>query len=326
MSYQRILYIGSYWQGSNDIVNLMRRSLTRMPGVDVVTFDPRIYELTPSPFIVRNGHVNWLSDETVHDLVNQHNPTLLICNAGGLSPTPAMHQHLGGMGIRRIGIALSDPDDFPQRSRHFAGLFDLFYTNTVKAMAQYSAIDVEARLLPFAADPTFHRPLEGPKICDVVIVGGKRPERIGLVKALRESGLRVKCHGRGWRGHLLERLGFSSEVHGEDHIKAINSGVVYLSFAATRAGFTNVKVGIFEAAACGACILVEDFEELHRYFEPGYEIITYQCEADAIAQAQRLCEAPEEARRIGEAALKRLMSEHTWEHRWHKVLKDLSEL
>jgi spore maturation protein CgeB len=115
-------------------------------------------------------------------------------------------------------------------------------------------------------------------------------------------------------------------VHGQQHVVAINSGTTYLSFAITMAGFTNVKVGIFEAAACGACILVQDFDELHNYFKPGQEIVTYISEQDAVDKAHYFRKNPGHAIEIGQAARRRVLAEHTWEHRWRKVLGDVYEL
>jgi spore maturation protein CgeB len=318
-----ILYIGSNYQGSNDIVNQMRLALSRMPGVKVVSFDPGLYEQPSSRYVFEQGKVNWLMNHVVERLVEQHHPDTIICVAGGLSLTIEMHQKLAAQGVTRIGIALSDPDDFTSRSKYFAPYFDLFYTNALESLSSYKEIGVDARLLPFAANPFFHRPLRVPQPYDVVIVGGSRPDRVEMVKAMRFRGLRVKCHGRGWRHRWLVKLGFSTEVHGSEQVAAINSGKLYLSFAATVAGFTNVKVGLFEAAACAACILVQDFPELHNYFEPGTEIVTYTSQDNAIAKARHFSRNPDEAYQIGLAAYARFLSEHTWWHRWHAVLTDL---
>lgn len=324
MSMRNILYIGSYWQKSNDIVYLMQRSLERMQALSVTAFDPLIYDIHPSPHVIKDGCVNWIRDEVISNQISRCHPSVLICNAGGLSPTADMHQQLENQGIFRICIALSDPDDFGSRTRRFAPLFNQFFTNAVESITCYREIGVDAKLLPFAADPVFHRPLESRKAHDVVVVGGWRPERAHLVSVLRAHGLRTKCHGKGWRNRLAEKIGLSCSVHGEAQVAAINSGLVYLSFALTKAGYTNVKVGIFEAASCAACILVEDFEELHRYFAVGEELVTFRSESEAVEKASWLKEHPEEARRIGAAARSRLVAEHTWEHRWQGVLRGIN--
>lgn len=350
MSNTIILHFGSYLYGENDIVNLMQKSLARLPRVDLIAFDARLYEANPSPYIRAEGRINWLRDEVITDLIDGHHPGVVICSAGGLSPSPSMHTYLQEMNIVRVGIALSDPDDFADRSKQFSPYFNLFYTNAIGSLDGYKQIGVQAKLLPFAADPTFHRPLRNLKKTDLVVVGGLRPERVRLVEAMRASNLKVRCYGDGWpipapepAGHLPGFLGklfpkiafrsnqnkggqpLSTEVHGEDHVVAINSGTVYLSFARTMAGFTNVKVGVFEAAACGACILVQDFSEIHEYFEPGKEIVTYTSEADAVAKAHHLCRNRRTASQIGEAARRRVLLEHSWEHRWQNVLKDIND-
>jgi spore maturation protein CgeB len=350
MNNKVILHFGSYLFGENDIVNLMQKSLARLAGVDLIAFDARLYEANPSPTTRAEGRINWLRDEVIRDLIDQTHPNVVICNAGGLSPSPSMHGYLQEKNIVRVGIALSDPDDFADRSKQFSPYFNLFYTNAHESLNSYEEIGVQAKLLPFAADPTFHRPLRVKKKTDVVVVGGLRPERVRLVEAMRASHLKVRCYGGGWPiptpeparnlpgflGKLFPKVAFrslqenggqplSTEVHGEDHVVAINSGTVYLSFAITQAGFTNVKVGVFEAAACGACILVQEFSEIHAYFEPGKEIFTYNSEADAIAKAHYLCRNRRLAKQIGEAARRRVLIEHSWVHRWQNVLMDIDD-
>jgi spore maturation protein CgeB len=347
MRHLRVLHFGSYWMGVNDIVFLMQRCLARLPQISSTAFDVRLYDASESPYVLRDGHVNWLRDEVVESLITETAPDVIICNAGGISPTPGMHQRLASKGIRRVGIALSDPDDFTKRSRRFAGLFDRFYTNAVSSLNDYGSIGVNAKLLPFAADAQFHRPLRTRKKWDVVVVGGMRPERQRLVQSLRRAGLTVGCYGSGWPsnhftrfpalsrlvGPRLDRLfhriesvanrgAVVTEVHGRDHVVAINSGHIYLSFSKTAAGYTNVKVGVFEAAACAACILVDDFEEICRYFEPEVEVVTYRSEEEAVELATKLSQDWSTTRRIGNNACKRILKDHTWERRWEHALRE----
>ncbi|RAZ93259.1 spore maturation protein, partial [Klebsiella oxytoca] len=78
---------------------------------------------------------------------------------------------------------------------------------------------------------------EGKKKYDVVIVGHARKERMETVNRLSLK-YRIGTYGNGWKDSL-------GVVNGIEHVKAINSGKMYLSFAATMAGYENVKVGIF---------------------------------------------------------------------------------
>jgi spore maturation protein CgeB len=69
---------------------------------------------------------------------------------------------------------------------------------------------------------------------------------------------------------------------------------------------------LFEAGACGAPILSDEWDGLDAFFEPGREILVARTTADAVA-ALDLSNA--ELRRIGEAGRERTLSEHTSDRR-----------
>lgn len=338
----KIIHFGSYWMGKNDIVYLMAETLSRLSETKVICIDPNLYGNKKSKMIEAKGRINWIKASYIKSLVEKYNPDIIICNAGGLSPTKEAHDWLEKRGVKRIGIALSDPDDFPERSKYFAGLFSFFFTNALLSLNDYQGIGVKAFLLPFAADATFHRPLDIKKKYDIVVVGGKRPDRVLLVNSFKSIGLKVGCFGSGWAvelfpllkiidklpsriSNILKRvIDFPFEVHGEKHVKALNSALIYCSFSNTVAGFVNVKVGLFEAAACGCCILSPAFSELNRYFQPQKELFTFNSLEDALNKALYLKDNPQKARAVGAAVRIKLVKEHTWEHRWQYIMDIIS--
>jgi hypothetical protein len=341
----RVLYIGSFWMSENDIVSLMLNGLRRISGIDVMHLDPGIYMADKSirqKWINTQGAINWLRDEPLSALVDDYLPDVVICSAGGFSPSPAMHEMLKDKGISTVGIALSDPDDFEPRSMHFSKYFDLFFTNAKLSLAQYSGVGVNAQLLPFAADAEFHKPLALKEKYDVVVLGGARPDRVEVVKELIASGIRVGCYGAGWVDHLsilrymtpsfpkfARRIGklfdHFYEAHGANHNLALNSGLMYLSFSMTMAGYANVKVGLFEAASAGRCIFVEDSPELRSYFEVGKEILTYDTSKNLIEKIDDLKKNLSAARDIGFKARDRILAGHKWEDRWRTIFKLLKQ-
>jgi spore maturation protein CgeB len=70
---------------------------------------------------------------------------------------------------------------------------------------------------------------------------------------------------------------------------------------------------IFEAAGAGACIITDAWEGIGRFFEPGREILVAASGPDVAEHLARL--TPEAARRIGEAARRRALTEHTYARR-----------
>lgn len=65
---------------------------------------------------------------------------------------------------------------------------------------------------------------------------------------------------------------------------------------------------LFEAAACGAAIVSDEWEGLKMFFDPGVEILIANQTEDVISALQR---SPEELARMGRAARERTLEQHT---------------
>ena len=76
---------------------------------------------------------------------------------------------------------------------------------------------------------------------------------------------------------------------------------------------------LFEAAACGAALISDSWHGLEEFFEPGKEIIIAKNRQDVLAALDR---SDTELRAIGQAAQRRVLSEHTAAHR----ARELEEL
>jgi spore maturation protein CgeB len=72
------------------------------------------------------------------------------------------------------------------------------------------------------------------------------------------------------------------------------------------------SVRLFEAAACGATILSDNWPGLNTFFEPGTEILVPLDAADVV---RYVALEDSELRSIGEAAQQRVLREHTSEVR-----------
>jgi spore maturation protein CgeB len=78
------------------------------------------------------------------------------------------------------------------------------------------------------------------------------------------------------------------------------------------AGFSP-SVRLFEASACGAAILSDEWQGLHHFLSPGEEILLPR---DAYEVTAILRDMPEaDVKRVGRAARERILQEHTAGHR-----------
>ena len=239
----------------------------------------------------------------------------MIVNSGGMSFTPKTINVLRDLKVVTIGISLSDPDVYPENGKIYSEYYDLFYTNSQYTLNNLYSKNTNIKLLPFAASTRVHRPLGINKIYDVVIVGHARPQRIKIINKLKTC-FNVGLFGSGWGD------GYTT-VHGEDQIKAINSGKLYLSFSKTGAGFMNVKVGLFEAIACRTCVVTEVFDEMENYFKYGIDILGYEREKQLIDLISFYLEKDNLREWIAENSYQRLLNQHIWTKRWENVLNDI---
>jgi spore maturation protein CgeB len=79
-----------------------------------------------------------------------------------------------------------------------------------------------------------------------------------------------------------------------------------------RYGFSPAT-RVFEAAGAAACLITDAWLGIELFLEPGAEVLVADDGAEVAEHVRRL--TPEHARTIGDAALRRVLSEHTYAHR-----------
>ena len=94
-----------------------------------------------------------------------------------------------------------------------------------------------------------------------------------------------------------------------------------LTLSVTRAAMAEMGYcpsgRLFEAAACGTPVVSDHWDGLEEFFEPGREILVVS-NADEVEEALSL--SHEQLRRIGEAARRRVLTDHTADRRGSELL------
>ncbi len=105
-------------------------------------------------------------------------------------------------------------------------------------------------------------------------------------------------------------VAFVEHMRPADHAAFFSSSRTTLNI--TRKAMANYGFcpsgRLFEAAACGTCLLSDWWEGLETFFKPGEEILLVHSTADVLAALDR---DEEELRLIGDAARRRALAEHT---------------
>ena len=320
----RVLHLGGYWRGENDVVRQMMLGL-RQTGAEVVEFNTdrergaldtegRVYDRGT------NGPV-WLRWEAVEPTITAFDPHLVVCNAGGLSFRPIDAARLRS---RRclVGVALSDPDVLEATTRGIAPLFDRFLTLSPECLPHYRDVGARPLLLRLATNPEYYRrvPPRHEFTCDVLMIGRAHRDRVDPVRALtREFDVHVR--GEGW-----SEVGLPSRsmVFGEDLLAALSSAKTTLVFHHTAAGFSLVKVQTFDFIAAGALVLASRHEELSKYLVLGEELLVFDGIDDLKRLVRRCLSDPGFSQRMRDAGRRRVVVEHTWMSVWGEILAKLA--
>lgn len=221
-----------------------------------------------------------------------------------------------------------DPYEFDAHYR-VAEVADIIFTSDRWAARHYAHPRVYH--LPLAADPAVHRrPADGRRYLDLFFCGMAFPNRVNLLRDLapRLARRNVSVHGEGWPEDLKfcrnQRLPAAQVADlSAASLLTLNVGR-HLDLANRRFQLPASTPGprTFEAAMAGAVqlVFVESLEILD-YFEPDEEVLLFDNPADAVRLLEELRRDHRRAARIGGAAQRRALAEHTYAHRARQLLK-----
>lgn len=176
--------------------------------------------------------------------------------------------------------------------------------------------------LPHAVDPERFHPGTVSKREGMVFVGNRTPYRTRVVSSLNYP---LALYGRSWKGY---RPPVNHDVHGW-HIAVKQTISLYQNALAVlnMKNEINVVSGLnqrsFEPQACGAMVLHDALEDIERCFEPGKEILVYRNTDELNELYEKVLSDKAWAQSIADAGYKRVMAEHTYQHRLMVVFGDL---
>jgi len=175
-----------------------------------------------------------------------------------------------------------------------------------------------------ALDPSTHHPV-GPDArfeADLGFLGNRLPDREARVEEffLRAASLlpeqRFLLGGSGWSDKAMpSNVRYVGHVYTADHNAFNRTPMAVLNVSRdsmARYGFSPAT-RVFEAAGSAACLITDAWEGIELFLEPGKEVLVAADGGEVAAHVRQLDAAS--ARRIGEAAYRRVLAEHTYAHR-----------
>jgi len=187
-----------------------------------------------------------------------------------------------------------------------------------------------ARCVPIynALDPTTHHPVDPDArlSADLSFLGNRLPDREARVEqfflepAAALPDRQFLIGGNGWDSKAMPaNVRHLGHVFTHEHNAFNCTPLAVLNVA--RDSMANIGFSpatrVFEAAGAAACLITDAWEGIELFLQPGEEVLVARDGKDVAEHVRSL--TPERARSIGQAALRRVLAEHTYAHRGAEV-------
>jgi spore maturation protein CgeB len=223
---------------------------------------------------------------------------------------------------------------FESFTRHMAPAFDLAVTTDPDSLPKYRLLaNTRVHLSQWACNRYSYGRVTTELKHDVTFVGQPHGDRRQTVAMLGDAGLPVACWGFGWPAGPLDHpemvdvfassrinlnLSNASEVPG---VKARLRRLLHFHPPPPRP--PQIKGRNFEVPGCGGFLLTERVPHLERYFELDREVGVFDTADDLADRVRYWRENEDERHEVAEAGYRRVMSEHTYDHRFAEIFKEL---
>jgi spore maturation protein CgeB len=220
-------------------------------------------------------------------------------------------------------------EDHPVR-RAFGSLdFVLTYGGGPPVVEAYEGFGA-ARCVPIynALDPTTHHPVDPDArfSADLSFLGNRLPDREARVEqfflepAAALPDRQFLIGGNGWDSKAMPaNVRHLGHVFTHEHNAFNCTPLAVLNVA--RDSMANIGFSpatrVFEAAGAAACLITDAWEGIELFLQPGEEVLVARDGKDVAEHVRSL--TPERARSVGQAALRRVLAEHTYAHRGAEV-------
>jgi spore maturation protein CgeB len=179
-----------------------------------------------------------------------------------------------------------------------------------------------------ALDPRTHHPVEPePRFAaDLSFLANRLPDREARVDeffvkpAEMLPNRRFLIGGNGWDTRPMPwNVRHVGHVFTTEHNAFNCTPLAVLNVA--RDSMANIGFSpatrVFEAAGAAACVITDAWEGIELFLTPGEEVLVARDGQDVVEHLRTL--APGRARGIGQAALRRVLAQHTYAHRGESV-------
>lgn len=234
-----------------------------------------------------------------------------------------------------------DPQILFHRSRHFLNsiqLYDLLFTTKPFELNRYKELGARSVHLTYQAyDKNRFHPRELSEQdfikynTDVVLIGHYEKYRAECIRAIVDSGVKVKVWGEYWPRYAIWHPWARNVVMGRSVI--CDQYCIALSSASICLGFLSkfipesTTTRSFEIPACGAFMLADRTKEHLELFEEGKEAEFFSSKKELVEKVHYYLEHPQKRKDIAAAGRQRCVnSGYSFQDRLKGILEKVQEI
>lgn len=205
------------------------------------------------------------------------------------------------------------------------GAYSIFYVKDRWSASRLASLGYRnVALLAHASEPDLLYGPNAPRLVDVSVVGRLYEYRWHWIQLLVRGGFSVGVWGDrvpyGRRG--VVRVGDPRWRSGPSHGEALRSGTLTLNTHYT-ADIYGANQRLYDAAAAGAPQVTEHLPDSCAAFVPGEEMLTFRNSEELLEIVSAALCGDVDLRQVGVRSRDRCLSEHTYDHRISRVLKEV---
>jgi len=185
--------------------------------------------------------------------------------------------------------------------------------------------------LPQCSDPAVHRPVhltDADRVrygSELSLIGSRYPYRVKFLEQLLE--FKPALWGKGWTkvsNREIEVFYRGRDIRGTEKAKAISGTAISLNLHHPLNDIDGVNRRTYDIACCGGFQLVDYKRDIEKVLKVNEEIICYKSIEELKKLIPYYLNHPDERSQIAGAARKRVLKEHTYDHRAREILDIIS--
>ncbi|MAE65756.1 MAG: hypothetical protein CMJ18_15920 [Phycisphaeraceae bacterium] len=271
------------------------------------------------PWVERSPSDRWIY-RTLAAQIRHHRPDVLLCHDLNLSRDffRRMKPHVGTLVGQFAAPLPPDCEDLP--------VYDLLLSSLPSYVERFRAMGIAARQLPFAFDSRVLDRVGRPaRSIDVSFIGSifrvHASRRRWLEAVTARAPITAWCPDRhGLKQEEIPRCRVQGSAWGVEMYRVLAASRITLNHHIDLAGNFANNMRLFEATGAG-CLLITDHKfNLHEWFEPDREVVTYRGAEHCAELIRYFLEHEDERRAIAEAGQRRTLADHSYLRRMEQLV------